>query len=315
MEGGADPYYTRDARPVRWGKTLNDDRSARVGLAAGAALGIVLAAVGIVNSGGQGSALPAGAIALVNGHPIARESFARFAAAVAAERKVLSLDAETRRRLLERMLDEELLLQRGIELGLHRAEPTARGSIVSALVASVTANAELAEPEESELRAFHAANEELFRRSERVSLEVVFVSGDGQPDVTAFERARKLEEQLRAGVDFEGVGAQADEPVVRLPRGPLPLETVREYLGPAAARAAADLDTGEASAPLRTSSGYYVLRMRERIPGAPASFDEMRAQVRAEVLRGRGDQALRDYLLELRESADLRIEELEQATP
>jgi hypothetical protein len=294
---------------------LNDDRSARLGLAAGAALGIVLAAVGIVTSGGEGADLPAGAVAVVNGHPIARESFARFAAAVAAERKVLTLDAETRHRLLERMLDEELLLQRGIELGLHRAEPTARGSIVSALVASVTADAELAEPEESELRAFHAENEALFRRPERVSLAVVFVSGDGQPDVTAFERARKLEEQLRAGAAFESVRAQADEPALRLPRGPLPLETVREYLGPTVARAAAGLDTGEVSVPLRSGSGYQVLLMRERIPGATASFDEMRAQVRAEVLRSRGDQALRDYLLELRESADLRIEESERATP
>ncbi len=52
MEGGADPYYTRDSEHVRWGKVLNDDRSARLGLAAGAALGIVLAAVAIVTSGG-----------------------------------------------------------------------------------------------------------------------------------------------------------------------------------------------------------------------------------------------------------------------
>ena len=43
------------------------------------------------------------------------------------------------------MVDEELLLQRGISLGLHRHEPTARRSIVSSLIASVTADAELVE--------------------------------------------------------------------------------------------------------------------------------------------------------------------------
>ena len=71
----------------------------------------------------------------MNGEPISREAFARFAAAVAAERRSATLDAEERRRLLERMIDEELLLQRGIALGLARYEPTARRSIVSALIA------------------------------------------------------------------------------------------------------------------------------------------------------------------------------------
>ena len=113
----------------RSGKSARgDDRLARVLLVAGAAVGIALAAIGIVRSGELDLVDPPGAIAVVNGRPIGRESFARFAAAVAAERKSMSLDTATRRRLLQRMLDEELLLQRGVELDLHRLEHTARRS-------------------------------------------------------------------------------------------------------------------------------------------------------------------------------------------
>jgi hypothetical protein len=47
--------------------------------------------------------------------------------------------------------------------------------------------------------------------------------------------------------------------------------------------------------------------VRERTAGEVAPFDEVRAEVRSELLRSRGDQALRDYLRELRESGDVRI--------
>jgi parvulin-like peptidyl-prolyl isomerase len=275
-----------------------------------------MAGIGIVRSGGALAPVPAGAIAVVNGRPIARESFARFAAAVAVERKVLELDEATRRRLLERMLDEELLLQRGVELGLHRVEPTARGSIVSALVTTVAADAELDEPEEAELRAFHRENEALFRLPERVWLDAAFVSTEPRPDAVARERAREIEQRLRAGESFDAVReALADAPVVVLPAGLLPLETVREYLGPTAARAAAGLEVGTVSAPVRAGAGYWVLRMRERVAGEVAPFDAMRDQVRAEVLRARGDAALREYLAELRDSADIRVVDPELAGP
>jgi hypothetical protein len=50
------------------------------------------------------------------------------------------------------MVDEELLLQRAIELDLHRRDPAARGAILSAVIASATSEGEVGEPDEANLR-------------------------------------------------------------------------------------------------------------------------------------------------------------------
>ena len=295
--------------------TSRDDRTARLLLVFGAAVGILLAAVGIVRSGSSETSIPPDAIAVVNGRPLSREAFARFVAAVAAERKLLTLDAPEQRRLLERMIDEELLLQRGIELGLSRFEPAARRAIVSALIASVTADAEVEEPDEAALRRFHAQHAGRFKRSDRLDLDVAFVGARERPDPLARRIAGEIARRVRAGEDFERVRAErGDAPVAELPEGALPIETVRRYLGPTAARAALELEVEEVSEPVRGSAGYNVLRLRDRVAGEVAPFEEVREQVRAELLRRRGEEALGDYLEDLRASAAIRMLEPEPAS-
>ncbi len=284
------------------------DRRARLLLALGSAGGIALAAFGIVRSGGSEAPDTAGAIALVNGQPISRESFARFSAAVAAERRQTELDPGTRRRLLERMIDEELLFQRGLALGLARHEPSARRSIVAALIASVGADAELGEPDEAVLRRFHQENQERFARPGRVDVDMAFVGIAGQPDALAFREAEEITRRLRAGEPLQRVREElADEPVAPLPDGLLSFETLRQYLGPTVARSAFEMQPGELSDPIRGSDGYYVLELRERTPGEIAPFEEVRSQVQGELLRSRGDEALRDYLEGLRAGGEVRI--------
>jgi parvulin-like peptidyl-prolyl isomerase len=294
----------------------NDDRAARRLLVAGAIAGIALAAFGVVRSSGDDAAAPADAIALVNGQALSREAYARFAAAIAAERRSTTLDASEQRRLLDRMIDEELLLQRGIALGLGRYEPTARGAIVSALVASVTADAETVEPDDRALRAFYAANTKRFGSGPRLAVEVAFVAAAGRPEALARERAETLARRLRAGEEFAGVRGELGDPMLaELPPGALDLDTLRDYLGPTAARAADELAVGEVAGPLRGSAGYFVVVLRERKADEPAPFESVRAQVRAEFLRSRGETALRDYLAGMREEASIQILDPELAAP
>lgn len=283
-----------------------DDRRARSLLIAGALLGVALAGFGLARSGAPATDPPEGAIALVNGVPLPRESFDRFVTAVAAERGEAALPPEERERLLERMLDEELLLQRALALGLARHEPTARRAIVQALVASVAGEAEEREPRDAELRAFYEAEPERFLRPGALTLDVAFVSQRDRSEREARERAAEIARRLRAGEPFDDVvRALGDVAMVPYPGGPLPPSTLRRYLGPTAADAALGLEPGDVSAPLRGSDGFRVLVLRGRSDGAAAPYAEIREQVRAEYLRTRGEQALTDYLAELRAEATI----------
>ncbi len=270
---------------------------ARVLLVAGVVSGVSLAAAGLVEGGGAGKTLPDGVVAIVNGEAVTAEAFAQFEAAVTAERRGAPLDDSQRQRLLDRLVDEELLLQRGLALGLARHEPTARRSIVSALVATVTSDVESGGPDEDTLRRFHSEMTDRFRRPERIVAEVVFASAVSRPEADAFQRAAEAARRLRAGEPAEAVAAELGDPqTAPLPGGEIPLETLRQHLGPSAAAATDALAPGEVSDPVRGGSGYTVVRLAGRSGGEPASFEEVAPQVRSEWLRAESERALGDYL-------------------
>lgn len=283
------------------------ERRAQRLLLLGVVVGVALAAVGLVRSGRPSAHLPDGAVALVNGEVVSTEAFAQVEAGVVGERRGMPLDEAQRQRLLDRFVDEELLLQRGIELGLARHEPTARRAIVSAVVATVTSDVEASEPDDETLRRFYAETSDRFQKPGRVTAEVVFASTVTHPEAQAFQRAAEAARRLRAGEAFDAVAAALGDPqTAPLPPGPLPLETLRQYLGPSPARSAAGLAPGEVGDPVRGGAGYYVVRVVSRSDGETPPFDEVRQEVRAEWLRAQGERALGDYLEHLREQGDVQ---------
>jgi parvulin-like peptidyl-prolyl isomerase len=292
---------------------VSAERRATLLLALGTAGGIALAAFGIVRSGSHtgSDADTDGAVALVNGEPISSESFERLAESVAAERQQTELDTATRNELLQHMIDQELLFQRGLDLGLARHEPSARNAIVAAMTASIAVGTDLSEPDEAELRRYYEENAKRFARPDRLDLEVGFVrsadeSDDG--DDVAYRRAEEIARLARAGEPLARLREElADPPAAPLPEGALPLETLREHLGPTVVRHAMALEPGALSDPVRGGDGYYVLRLRERAPGEVLPFEEVRTRVRSETLRTRGERTLRAYVEDLRASGDVRV--------
>ena len=292
------------------------DRRAVLLLVAGAMAGIGLAAASIVRSGRAQSVLPEDGVAIVNGEVITQEAFAQFVGALASERKSIDLDAATRQRLLDRMIDEELLLQRGIELGLPRYERSARRAIVAAVVSAVTAEAEAAEPSEGELRTFYQDAAERFMRPGRIELDVAFVKDGSGPDVVASRRAGELARRAREGEPFSALAAELGNatPLVP-PREFIALDEVRERLGPSAALAVERLSPGEVSDPVRGAAGYFVIALRARTAPEPIPFEQARDSVRAEYLRSVGERALARYLGQLRASAEIRTRSLDGPRP
>jgi parvulin-like peptidyl-prolyl isomerase len=271
-------------------------------LAGGVALGLAGAAFGLLR--GDGAGLPGDAIATVNGEPIPADEYERTLAAFAADRRA-PLSDEDRRHVLDRMIEEELLVQRALELGLARHDRRVRADLTSALIVSVVSEAEERTPDARELEAFYAEQRDFFARPGRLRVRQVLVRAGG--DAAAAEgRAGQVTARLRAGEELARVAAELGDPEdAPLPDALLPPVKLREYLGPTALRTLLALEAGEVSEPVRTEAGWRVLVLVEREEEYAPPLGEIEDQVRAEWVRRQGERALREYLDELRGRADV----------
>ncbi|MDG2305942.1 MAG: peptidylprolyl isomerase [Candidatus Binatia bacterium] len=286
-----------------------DSLRARRLLAIGAAVGLLLAVAAIVRPGPRFDAdVPPGTAAVIEGAVIEEEAFERAVGLLAADSKNPIGEAE-RTHVLNRMIEEELLVQRARELGVDEHDRRVRSLLVSSMIDSIVADAQPEEPSMSDVEEFFAENGGYFARTGRLHVRPLrFAKRDGEEDADVRARATAAAERLQAGDDSAQVETElADAWVVPVPNGLLPATKLREYLGPTPTKRALTLDVGGVSEPVKGGRSWYVLRMIDRDPARTPPLDEVEPQVRAEMLRRAGDNALRSYLDQLRATADVRI--------
>jgi hypothetical protein len=273
------------------------------------------AGAGLVAAGGSllvgGERLGPGTVARVNHVEIRGEDHERAVAALAADRRTPPGPAE-RRRVLDRLVDEELLVQRGLALGLARHDRQVRAHLTQAVIAGVVAEARALAPTDAELLAFLEAHRGLFTQPGRLRVRQVFCRAPGPAeDAATLARAGEAARRLRAGeAPAQVESMMGDPPPVPLPDALLAPAKLEQYLGPTALAAALGLATGAISDPVRSASGYHVLQLVERHADASPPLAEIRAQVVAEYRRRAGERALRAYLGELRARADVVVADL-----
>ena len=179
---------------------------ARILFALGAALGLVSAAGSlIVSDGGDRSELPSDAVASVNGEVVRTEEYEQAVAALAADRRNEIGEAE-RRRILDRLIEEELLIQRAIDLGLARRDRRVRADLVSSVIQAVVSETATMEPTPEEVEAFYRENLDYFTQPGRVRTRQILVRvGESRSAEEARERAGEIARRLRAGEPFSTV--------------------------------------------------------------------------------------------------------------
>lgn len=267
----------------------------------GALAGFILAASSLMEIN---SDLNTDAAATVNDSVISKENYLTYLSLLANDKRNPLTDGD-RRHILNRMIEEKLLVERGINMGLADTDPNVRKTITSAVIATVTTEASAAEPSESDLKNFYEKNLGYFAQPARIQLQRMIFRGDN-----ADQRAQQAYQSLTEGQDYLTVKQQlASRDILQLPSSPLPPSKLRQYIGPQLTDAALTLAPGEFSQPIAEGKGYSLLFVINNEQAAPKPFDSVRDLVETEFTRRAGDELLKNYLEQLRRSADVSIDE------
>ncbi len=180
----------RGLREVTGARTSTQRRALimlAIGALAGVSLGIGAAKRQRAN---DARAIPADAIAIVNGKVIREAEYARVLEAIASDRRG-DLTESDRKLALDRLIEQELLIQHGVALGVVDSDRAVRETIVREMLASITADAAGDQPSEDQLRSLFAANRTQFSGTfARASQPAGVNPGEAQ-----FERTRSAVEQ------------------------------------------------------------------------------------------------------------------------
>ena len=266
-------------------------------LALGALIGLAFAALGLLEKSAGPTPLPDGAVARINHAIIDVQHYERALEALAATLG-RAPDATESNQVLQQLVDEELLVQRGIEMNMAGTESTVRGAIVQSLIASVTAEADAANPDDSELERFLAERADDYTYATALSVDAWLTDDESA--------AQRFIAELRNADDGN---AEPDERVRRvpgLPSGPLPLERLRMFVGPAIAAAAITMPAGS-SAVYARQGRWYVVRVNEHAESVLADLATVRSQVLVDYRRSLARSMLSDYLEGLRRNAELTL--------
>lgn len=261
-------------------------------LALGALGGLLLAAWGMLRQTDIGMELPSSAIASVNDVMISRDSFERTRERLGT----LGEGADAGAELLQRLIDDELLVQRGVELGMTETDPAVRAAIINSIVASVTAEADAADPTDEELNEYLETNPERFSYTSKLHVEAWETERE--------ELAQELVSALRDGGSLPDAADITSMP--DLPPGLLDTDMLSNYLGPAITAAAADMPEGS-SAVFARRGRWLVIRVVARERQAVANVDGIRSRVLMDYRRQLAAGLLEDYLENLRERAKVSV--------
>ena len=270
----------------------------------GLIIGVFLAANSIVQ---ESNLIEDDWVANVGGVQISKEKYYSQLEGLAKDKKN-PITERDKNYVLERMIEEELLIIRAKELGLFKNNQIVRGSIIQQMIKLIISENYLESVEEETLRKFYEQNIGFFSSASRLRLQQIYfsnLSGDSK------ERSDEAFEYLKEGASYDEVSKMADQSALTIPNSMMNLSKVREYIGPTLMNLARRLEPGEFSVPMEVAGGHKIIYLFDKELSEPEEFDSIPQKILKEYQRRRDDNSLREYLEDLKGWYEIkRIKEL-----
>lgn len=267
-------------------------------------IGVVLAANSIVR---ESNLTDKDWVAVIGDVQISKEKY-YFQLEGLARDKRNAITRKDKDYVLERMIEEELLIIRAKELGLLENNQIVRGSIIQQMIKLIISENYLESVEEEKLKKFYKDNIGFFSSASRLRLQQIYFSDSSG---NSRQRSEEAFKDLKEGSTFEQISQHADQSVLSIPNTMMNLSKVREYIGPTLMNVAKSLEPGEFSPPKKVAGGYKIIFLFDKELSEPERFDSIKPKVLREYQRRQDDKSLRDYLEDLKGWYEIkRIKEL-----
>ncbi len=165
---------------------------------------------------------------------------------------------------------------------------------------------------QADLQRYYQEHKADFTQPETVRLSEILVpvasGGDEAANLSAAKaKADELESKLKSGASFEDLAKANSAGSTAAQGGDLGEPYKRGALAKQLEDATFSLGVGQFTSPIRTKQGYVILKVTQHTPGGAPSFEDVRPQVEEAAFTSRMQPALREYLSQLRQNAYIDI--------
>jgi hypothetical protein len=266
---------------------------------------IVLALIGLIlilvgsNTRFNLTDYPPDTLVTVNGFPITQSALRN------AEKRIQSnssdpMNPDDRELLLQRLIDDELMLQHAEDLGILTTDPGIRKLLVRSSIDSIVEDSKSIPISDEQLRTFYEDHKSVFQRPSRIHLRVASFLN---PEV-----AKDTGKIIKKEVPFElAIAETKTGELIDIPSSLLPEHVLRRYLGSELTAVALSLSENQISSPITFGEFTYLIYVLAKEPEQQLSFDDSRLQVTSEYRSRHRQNALINALTNLSNHADIRV--------
>ena len=187
-------------------------------------------------------------------------------------------------------------------------EQIERNSLIQQLIANAVPQP--GEVTDEEVQSFYDENPEFFEQGEQISARHILIDTqelESDADLEdARQRAEEVRQELLEGADFATLAQERSEGP-SAPRGGDLGTFGRGQMVPAFEEAAFALEEGGISEVVQTQFGFHVIQVTEKADTGLVPLEQVSQSIRQYLGQEKQAQVLDDYVEELREEADVRV--------
>ena len=254
------------------------------------------------------------AVALVNDVVISEDQFLKYASNLGADIQPED-DVEILELLLERMIEEELLVQRGIELDLHKKDIGVRKEMIKQVIDFII-QVERNQTSEEDIRVFYNKNIGKYTPTQKIQFQSIYINSPNKESVllgtesdlkTLQPKLSKLYDELKTK-DFLQIKSIYDENnFFEIPEKLISIKDCNNLFGKSICNEVASLKLDEVSQPIFFGNGYFIFKlvdyMKQEID--EEYYNEIKERIIFDYNNGLDDEKLKKYLKFLKDNSEI----------